>query len=250
MNKQEILERLEAGEKKALYQVKMLQHKEADGIGCVPMVGKAIEKAGTGNLKLKLVINTTNLMDSHDDVHVPGLWNKSLSDRKDFLFLKEHKMSFENILDHKASASTQSIAWSELGAPYQGETQALIFDASIGPDKGLMYDLYQKGLVMNHSVGMRYVKLFLALNEDTKYTQEEFETWNKYYPIIANKEAVDEQGFFWAVPEAKIIEGSAVPMGSNWITPTMEAVEDTSKTEPSVDTQAIVNFLSNAKLKI
>ena len=25
-------------------------------------------------VKVKAVINTTNLMDSHDDVHIPGLW--------------------------------------------------------------------------------------------------------------------------------------------------------------------------------
>ncbi|HPZ10702.1 MAG TPA: hypothetical protein PL110_21610, partial [Candidatus Eremiobacteraeota bacterium] len=52
----------------------------------------------------------------------------------------------------------------------------------------------------------------------------------------------DERGYFWVVKEAKIIEGSAVVMGSNSATPTLEnkefeAVEDTSNDEPLENTQ-------------
>lgn len=253
MTKQEILAKIEAGEKKSLYALKMAQTKQADAVCYSPMVGKAntVKAEGGGDLRLKVVINTTNLMDSHDDVHIPGLWNKSITDRGQFLFLKEHKMSFDDILDYKAKGETQKMDWSELGASYPGQTEALIFNPTITQEAGKMYELYTKGLVTNHSVGMQYVKLFLAINEDSKYTKEEFENWEKFYPMIANKEAADESGVFWAVTEAKIIEGSAVPMGSNWITPTLEAVADTSdKSEPSLDTQAIVNFLSNRKFTI
>ena len=72
-----------------------------------------------------------------------------------------------------------------------------------------------------------------------------YRDWDKYYPIVANKEVADERGFFWIVSEAKIIEGSAVVMGSNSATPTLsienktEADNITSeiKEEPSIDTQ-------------
>jgi hypothetical protein len=103
-----------------------------------------------------------------------------------------------------------------------------------------MFEQYAKGYVKEHSVGMRYVKLELAINSDNKWDVEEKEVWDKYYPEIANKEVADERGYFWAVTEAKIVEGSAVVKGSNYATPTIsiEAVKDTPIiTEPLKDTQ-------------
>ena len=106
-----------------------------------------------------------------------------------------------------------------------------------------MTDQYSKGRVKNHSVGMQYVKLLLAVN-DEEYGAE-YEAWEKYFPEVANKEAAEEKGYMWIVKEAKVVEGSAVPIGSNWVTPTLDnnaknqPSEDTDKndTEPSEDTQ-------------
>ncbi len=50
--------------------------------------------------------------------------------------------------------------------------------------------------------------------------------------IEANKEEAENQGYFWAVKEAKVLEGSAVPIGSNTATPTLEV-----KNEPLKDTR-------------
>jgi len=83
-----------------------------------------------------------------------------------------------------------------------------------------MFDQYKDGNVKNHSVGMRYVDLQLAIN-DPDY-KEEFANWNKYIDDIVNREEAEAQGFFWPVKEAKVIEGSAVPLGSNWVTPTLD----------------------------
>jgi predicted methyltransferase len=88
---------------------------------------------------------------------------------------------------------------------------------------------------------MRYVKLELAVNSESKWDVEEKAVWDKYYNEIANKEVADERGYFWVVSEAKIVEGSAVVKGSNFATPTIsvEAVKDTptEQTEPLKDTQ-------------
>ena len=78
---------------------------------------------------------------------------------------------------------------------------------------------------------MRYVSFDLAINSEAEWDKEEKALWDKYYPVIANKELADERGYFWAVTEAKIVEGSAVVMGSNSATPTLE-----TKEEPSEDT--------------
>jgi hypothetical protein len=50
---------------------------------------------------------------------------------------------------------------------------------------------------------------------------EEKENWDKYIGKVANVEQAEEEGYFWAVTEAKIVEGSAVLFGSNRVTPTL-----------------------------
>jgi len=105
-----------------------------------------------------------------------------------------------------------------------------------------MFDQYAKGFVKNHSVGMRYVKLDLALNSDSKFDQEEKEVWDKHIDSVVNKQDAEDQGYFWAVSEAKIIEGSAVPVGSNQITPVLNiegkgAGQTTPNNEPPKGTQ-------------
>lgn len=200
-------------------------------------------------LIVKAVINTTNIIDSHMDLHVPGIWKKSLKEKKEYYLLQEHQMKFDKIITDQVKAATESMLWKELNQKLDGSTEALIFDCEIDPERNeYMFEQYLRGYVKNHSVGMRYVQLFLCLNSDEKYYKEEKEYWDKYYPMVANKEVADESGYFWAVTEAKIIEGSAVPIGSNTATPTMsvtpkniEAVDDTSNQEPSNDTQKTIS---------
>jgi len=192
----------------------------------------------------KLVINTTNLMDSHSDVHLKGIWNKSAKEQKNILLLQEHQMKFNSIISDSVTAEVKRMTWKSLGFDLEGDTEALIFNAEIDKARNeFMFNQYAKGYVKEHSVGMRYVKLELALNSESKYDTEEKEVWDKYIKEIVNKEAAEEQGYFWAVSEAKIIEGSAVVKGSNYATPTIsvEAVKDTptETKEPLEDTQEV-----------
>lgn len=172
----------------------------------------------------KLVINTTNLMDSHSDVHIPGIWKKTISEQKSLYLLQEHSMKFESVISDEVVASTKKYFWKDLGfSELKGQTEALIFDANICDDRNeFMFEQYLNGWVKNHSVGMQYVQLLLCINSDSKMDAEEKANWDKYYPMIANYEIADEQGYFWAVLEAKLIEGSAVLRGSNYATPTLD----------------------------
>jgi hypothetical protein len=208
-------------------------------------------------IKVKVVINTTNLMDSHSDVHIPGLWKKSLRENRMLMHLQEHKMSFDKIIaDSKdLKAYTQDFDWGSLGFTMPGNTEALIFESKIKKERNpYMFEQYKNGYVRNHSVGMQYVKLFLAIND--KDYKEEYETWERYIGEVVNRTDCEKQGFFWAVTEAKVIEGSAVPLGSNTVTPTLEnnmkafepeqstqpEINDTQKDEPSLITN-LYNFL-------
>lgn len=185
-------------------------------------------------LKVKIVINTTNLMDSHDDVHIPGLWKKSLKENKNIWHDQEHAHKFDStIADYEdLKAYTESMTWEALGYKYAGQTEALIFESTVKQERNeFMFKQYKGGYVRNHSVGMQYVKLELAVND--KGWPDEFKVWNKYIDQVANRDEVEAQGYFFAVTEAKVIEGSAVKRGSNWITPTLE---NNMKQEPSDDT--------------
>lgn len=187
-------------------------------------------------LKVVVVINTTNFLDRHGDVHIPGIWNKSLQENKTIMHLQEHEMEFDKIISDgdKLKAYTKTYSWSELGYPYEGFTEGLTFESTIERKRNeFMLNQYANGWVRNHSVGMRYVKIDFAINDED--CPNEFEAWNKYYPQIANKEVADERGYFWYVLEAKVIEGSAVPIGSNSATPTISVNE--GKNEPSFDTR-------------
>ena len=179
--------------------------------------------ADLDKLEVKLVINTTNLMDSHSDVHLKGIWKKSVKENKNLLLLQEHQMTFDKIISTDIKASIDLMSWSDLGfKKLQGTTEALVFTSIIEKSRNpFMFEQYAKGYVKEHSVGMRYVKVDLAVNSEESYYKEEKGIWDKYINEIANKEAAEELGYFWAVSEAKVIEGSAVVRGSNYATPTL-----------------------------
>lgn len=191
-------------------------------------------------LKAKLAINTTNLMDSHSDVHFDGTWNKSAKEQKNVLLLQEHQMKFGSIISDNVQVSVKKMTWKSLGFEFEGSTEVLIFDTEIDKDRNeFMFDQYNKGYVKEHSVGMRYVKLDLAINSESKWDEEEKAVWDKYIDKIVNKEVAENQGYFWAVTEAKIVEGSAVVKGSNYATPVIsiqaeKSLED-NKEEPTVE---------------
>lgn len=192
-------------------------------------------KNPSDDLGILAVINTTNWFDSHEDVHIKGIWTKSVKENKNPLHVQEHKSSeFSKIISsgNDLKVAIKNTTWKELGYDLSGETQALTYDSIVKKTRNpYMHDQYAKGFVTNHSVGMQYVKLFFCLN-DKDYI-EDFDNFEKYIENVANKDVVVDNGYFWAVTEAKALEGSAVPMGSNIMTPTLE----NNKSEPPQGTR-------------
>lgn len=202
-----------------------------DEVGNVQKATANPELLNLESFSVKVAINTTNVMDSHSDVHIPGLWKKSISETKLIYLLQEHEMKFDHIISDSVVASTKKMTWKQLGYDYEGQTEVLVFDCEITKGRNeYMAEQYAKGRVKNHSVGMQYVKLELAINSESKLDVEEKAVWDKYINEIANKQDVEAQGYFWAVTEAKVVEGSAVLMGSNKYTPTISISESTPKT--------------------
>ena len=136
-------------------------------------------------------------------------------------------MDFENVIadsvNDNLTANTEIIDWKQLGYKFVGATEDLFFNAQIKKDVNeFMFNLYRKGRVLNHSVGMRYIKMFLCINSNEATYSSEKANWDKYYPSVVNSEIADQKGYFWAITEAMVIEGSAVVKGSNEYTPAME----------------------------
>lgn len=218
--------------------------KEADGIGLASLqfankkgANKAdpIDINNTDEIYVKAIINTTNVIDSHMDLHIPGIWNKTVSENKNMLHVQEHKSyEFKSIIadGNDLEAVIKTYTWKSLGYDFKGSTEALQFNSTVKRKRNkYMFEQYADGNVKNHSVGMRYVKIVMCI--DNKDYGAEYEAWEKYLPMAVNKEVAENRGYFWAVTEAKAIEGSAVPLGSNWITPTLSVDKDI---EPSKDT--------------
>lgn len=203
-------------------------------------------------VKVRAIINTTKVFDSHYDVHIDGIWNKTLKESKNIKHLQEHEMKFDKIISDKddLKAFTKNFKWKDLGYDKDGETQALVFDSIVKQERNeYMFNQYSKGNVDNHSVGMIYVTIKLALNsedeDDEKYKAE----YDKHIDDIINKEEVEAAGFYFAIYEAKVIEGSAVPIGSNQITPTLSIEEKNDKLETSEYMKGVLKFLNiNEKL--
>lgn len=123
--------------------------------------------------------------------------------------------------------------------------EVLVYEATISRKRNeTMFNQYLNGYVLNHSVGMRYVKIFFCYNSEEPIYASDRENWDKYYPMILNKEEADKVNYFWAVTEAKNIEGSAVVKGSNFLTPvlSMEVVdEDTIKVKLAISPSNILD---------
>ena len=177
--------------------------------------------------KVYPIINTTNIMDSHNDVHLPKIWNKSLKEQKGRVFyVTDHDLKVNSVVAFPKDVlmSVKTIAWTDLGQAYEGETQALMFEVDKENIKheGALKIIEEK-IDIEHSVRMQYVKLDLALNSEEKEDKAYKKVFDKHIDQIANKQLAIENGYFWAVTEAKIVqEGSMVLFGSNSITPMLE----------------------------
>ena len=195
-----------------------------------------------------LVGNTYNWMDSHDDVHLNGLFGVSIKDRAGRIW---HRHDHVNQLTAKVGKFSQvyeqTVNWSDVGVNKSGQTMALLADSAIRKSyNALIFESYKDDEIDQHSVGMQYSKLALAVNN--KDNKEEFENWNKYIGLLGNPEKAVEKGFFWAIKEAKLIEISCVTEGSNELTgmynPSKDSVDITTVNPPAGSHKSIYSLLS------
>lgn len=209
-------------------------------------VSKGLYENKETSLKRTIIGNTYNWMDSHDDVHAKGVFTKSIKERGNQVFhLHDHEFKLTSKIGEPIRVYEDSVNWADLGVNKAGQTQALFMDSEILKEYNeRIFSEYKNGKINQHSVGMQYVKIDLAVNDEEE--EEEYKVWTDNIDQLGNREHAENKGYFWLVREAKLIEISAVLMGSNTLTPTInEPLKSTQQTEPSKDTQKELEKLFN-----
>ena len=181
-------------------------------------------------------VNTTNVLDSHNDLHVKGIWNRSakLQSGKNYL-VDTHSLTIKDVIAYPEDIEifVAEIPFKSIGKDYEGNTEALIYKVSKESIVGDgIKEAIKKGKTMQASVKMQYVQMEIAMKSEAKEDEKEFKTYNEYVGQIANiSEFKEEPLYFFVQKEAKNIhESSLVPFGSNSATGQI-------KVAPSKDTQ-------------
>lgn len=218
----------------------MLKQSDAISFNATPIKTqseKALSQDNPDVCSVKVVANTAWYCDSQMDVLLPDNAKKSISERKGMIpHLHDHRHEISAQVGDVKNIYYQDMSLSELGIPAIGSTQVLIFETDIKKSYNeQVFNLYKSGKINQHSIGLQYVKIGLAMNDEESIA--EYELWQKYASKVINQSIIQEKGFFWVVPEIKLLENSAVLFGSNPITPTLSAKQDDTEHEPSDDTQ-------------
>ena len=195
------------------------------------------------------IINTTMIMDSHNDIHKNGIWNRSLKEGgKNVLYAQNHDLSVGSIIGFQKDVKpfTQMVDWKDIGENFEGQTQALTFRVKVHPSAPEQAKaIINEKIPIQNSIRMQYIKMSLAINSDDPEFKEENKVYQANINQVANKETVDSQGYFWLQTEAKIRdEGSMVVFGSNSATPITYPTKDNS--EP-VDTDILDDTIDPSK---
>lgn len=180
------------------------------------------------SVRVKVVANTALWMDSQYDVLIPDCWKTSIKQRKGMIpHLHDHIHEIGAEVGDVADIYSQDVSLTDLGLNKSGKTQCLIFETDIRKSYNeAVFNKYSAGRIKQHSIGLQYVKMSLAINDED--SQKEFDFWTKYIKQVINRDVAEEAGFFWVIEEIKLLENSAVLFGSNELTPTLDVKVDTT----------------------
>jgi hypothetical protein len=194
-----------------------------------------------GVIRVKVVGNTAWWCDSQMDVLTDTCYDKSIKEKGTLIpHIADHVHLSTNHVGDVKDVYTQKMSLRDLGLDMDGKTTAFIMETDVREDYNEdTYKFYKNGKINQHSIGLIYVSIGMCIN-DKDYLPE-YEMWQKYYEKVINKDVVDEYGYFWIVPEIKIMENSCVLFGANELTPTLE----TSDTEDAAGKSATENQPSN-----
>jgi len=200
-----------------------------------------------------IAVNSTLVLDSHDDLHLNGIWKKTIQEinGKNYLVI-DHELCIDKVIVRKEHVEifTAVIPFSLLGKDYEGNTEALIYKVPKSQVKNnIVKEWLDSGDDIEGSVRMQYVNFVLCMDSNSPDYADEKKNYDAYYPLIANKTEFEYIYYFFAIKEAKNVrESSLVVFGSNDTTGIVinnkqEPLDNTleeNKSEPLEDTQKYV----------
>lgn len=201
------------------------------------------------------VVNSANILDSHQDMHISGNWDKTVKEQQGKVYLVwDHQLKRTEIIAMKKDVTmfTAVIPFKSIGKSYEGDTYCLIYKVrkdAIVSDEAKKW--LEEGYEFEASVRMQYVDIELAIDSNDKDYQKEKAVFDTYYPLIANKSDYDDIYYFWTVKQAKnVMESSLVMFGSNSATGLLQENKEPVKStlednEPADATQGEQNNIIN-----
>lgn len=170
-----------------------------------------------------IAVNTTKILDSHDDLHVRGIWNKTLIDQQGRNYLvADHELKIDSTIVRKEHIEmfVATTTFYSLGMPYEGSTQVLVY--KFRKDKVIHEGArrwLESGDEIQASVRMQYVVIEFALDSNHPEDAESKKRYDDYIGEIANKNDFEYIYYFFIIKEAKNVrESSLVLFGSNPVT--------------------------------
>ena len=205
---------------------------------------------GDGSLDVKVVCNAAWWCDDQYDVLTDKSYDQSIAAKGILIpHIADHVHTSTNLVGDVKAVYTQKVALKDLGVDLPGSTTCAIMETNVLEDyNALTYKFYKNGKINQHSIGMLYVTIGMCIN-DKEYLPE-FELWNKYYDKVINKDFIDEEGFFWIVPEIKWLENSCVWLGCNPLTPTLEITDNDDEDTEIAPGKSTHNQPSNKSMVI
>lgn len=187
-----------------------------------------------------IAVNSTRVLDSHDDLHIDGIWKKSIKDQqgKNYLVV-DHELSIKSVVVRKEHIEmfTAKVPFALVGKPYEGDTEVLVYKVPKAQVKDqTVKEWLDSGDAIEGSVRMQYVTILFAMDSNAPEDETEKKNYDEYLPLIANKDEYDYIYYFFVIKEAKNVkESSLVVFASNSSTGQIT----NNKTEPLEDTQEI-----------
>jgi hypothetical protein len=170
-----------------------------------------------------IAVNSTMILDSHNDLHDNGIWKKSVQEiqGKNYLVC-DHELEVLQTITRKEHIEifTAKVPFSLIGQPYDGDTEILVYKI---PKNQIKLDAVKEWLdsgdSIEASVRMRYVTILLAMDSNNPEDETEKSNYDAYINKIANKNDFEYIPYFYIIKEAQNVrESSLVIAGSNHAT--------------------------------
>lgn len=199
-----------------------------------------------------LAVNSTRILDSHEDLHLDGIWKKSIQEQqgKNYLVI-DHELEVDKVVVRKEHIEmlVAKVPFSLLGKSYEGDTQALIYKVLKSQVKHeIVKEWLESGDAIEASVRMQYVKFSLCMDSNNPEDATEKANYDKYFPLIANKGDFEYIPYFFAIEEAKNVkESSLVVFASNNTTGQIKITQAEKSLEEIEAEKSLQEFNENLK---